>query len=306
MEVPLLSVIIATYKRSDKINACLQSILANSFSSFKIIVVDQSKDEKTKNQIKPLNTKKIDYFKLHKIGKSRALNLGIKKAQGDILVFTDDDCLVNKDWLNKIYQSFNENEGITGVLGQTLPYRKELHKNEICPAIFLNNKKKIISKPSLHSKNIGFGNNMAFKKEVFIKIGGFKEWLGVGSIGLAGLDAEITLRTLIKHYKIMYNPKIKIYHNRWLTKNEFYKQCLSYTCGEVACYSYFSFQGKRFAKKIVINNFKKSYWKFKDVLKRFFSLKKGSLGFFLCTLEEFYFRFRGLILGFYFSKKDPL
>jgi len=102
---------------------------------------------------------------------------------------------------------------------------------------------------------------MAFKKEVFNKIGDFREWLGPGSIGSNAEDAEFALRCLIKGYKLFYDPNIVVYHNCWLTKKLFRKRRLSYICGEVACYSYLGFCGLQLGRRVAKNNLKESFHK---------------------------------------------
>ena len=295
-----ISVIVSTRNRPDKINDCLKSILANSFSDFEVVVVDQSDDYRTKEVIQEILSPLIRYFRMKEKGLSKGRNLGIKRAGGKIIAFIDDDCLVNKDWLKSIYKSFPKNKDIAGVFGKVLPYKPHLHKGQICPCVFLKYKEKIITKPTLHWKNIGFGNNMAFKRGIFEKVGNFKEWLGVGSVGLSAEDAEFVLRLLLNHYKILYKPEIKVYHNRWLTKREHRRQRLSYSCGEVACYGYFAFQGNKLGEKIIKNNFLNSWGKLKFSFKSLLFFKKDSLRLLCCTLQEFYFRLRGLVVAFWF------
>jgi len=297
----MISVIISTRNRPWLIVKSLGSILANSWSDFQIVVVDQSDNPTTRKLIKKIVHKRIFYFQMNQRGKPKGLNFGLEKARGDIFAFTDDDCLVKKDWLKNIYQSFQKNKDVVGVFGRVLPYRPEKHKGKVCPCTFLNQKEKIIKKPCLHWKQIGFGNNMAFKREIFKKAGYFKKWLGLGPTGPAGEDAEFALRLLLKGYRLLYNPKIVVYHNRWLTRQEYQKQCLSYSCGEVACYGYFAFQGKKFAQKVVLNNFKDSYWDLRSALKSFLLAKKGSWKIFYQSLEKLFSRFHGLLIGLYFS-----
>ena len=300
-----VSVVINTYNRPQKIKACLKSILQSSFQHFEVIVIEQS-NVRARRVVRRLNDSRIKYFQLKRRGVGRAKNFGLLKAKGAVVAFTDDDCIVDKNWLGNIHTSFQENKGIIGLFGKVLPYRPEEHQGRICPATFLNTRKRLLDKPLPHWKYIGFGNNMAYRKKVFGALGGFKEWLGPGSIGSNAEDAEFALRALRNGYKILYNPKVVIFHDRWLTPEEFRKQRLSYSCGEVACYSYFAFQEKGFAKKIVANNFKESYWRCRKALKSLLFLKGKSLVLLYRALEELYYRFRGLMVGFYFSKKDPL
>ncbi len=304
----MISVCINTKNRPQHLSACLKSLRQNKFKDFEIIVVDQSNKTEVINANKKLTSlsSKISYFQSVEKGVGRAKNYALSRVRGKIIAFTDDDCLVDKNWIRNIVFSFARHKNIMGIFGEVLPFKPELHRGQICPCTFTYNKERIISQPELHWQNIGFGNNMAFRKEIFDKIGYFRNWLGPGSIGSNAEEAEFALRGLIKGYKLLYNQKVVVYHNRWLTKEEYQRQCLSYSCGETACYGYFAFQGKVFAKKVLVSNLKDSYWKLRKSLKMFLSFKNSSWRFFLNTLEEFTFRFRGLLVAIYFSKKEPI
>lgn len=300
-----LSIIISTYQRTKKLEQCLKSILQQRIKPLEVLVIDQNSNSQVKAIIKKINSPLIKYFNLQKIGLARARNDGVNLAKGEILVFTDDDCIVGNHWLKNIIASFNHNSEIIGLFGQVLPYQPKRNKDKICPCIFMSTKNRLIKKPCLHWQNIGFGNNMAFRRKIFAQVNGFKEWLGVGSIGKSAEDAEFALRCLLKGHQLLYNPKMVVYHNRWLSKGQYRQQCLSYSWGEVAAYGYFAFQGKKFAKKVVINNFKDSYYKVKKIVKKIL-LKGRGFKTLWYALEELYFRLRGLLVGFYFSKKDSL
>lgn len=298
----MISVIICTRNRPKKLNECLNSILANSFSSFEIIVVDQSDVFTTKSIIE---TNSINYYKMNRKCKSEGLNIALKKASKDIIAFTDDDCIVDRNWLSNIEQSFLEYEGVAGIFGRILPYEPNKNRGKICPCNFQNKERRVIDKPTKHWKDIGFGNNMAFRRSVYHKIGGFKKWLGPGSVGRAAEDAEFALRNLLNGNKLLYEPNVIVYHNRWLTKEENKIQNLSYSCGEIACYGYYAFQGRSFAKRVVVDNFINSYRKIKVRIKNILLLNKDSLLLLYISLKELLFRLRGLLVAMYYSKKDP-
>jgi len=254
---------------------------------------------KTQLLIKDLKNKKINYQQIKITNKSRALNIGIQKAQGDILAFTDDDCIVNNDWLSKIENAFNTNPNIAMLFGKSLPYKKTNHKNLVCPSVFTDDSDHIISQPVFHATSIGLGNNMAIKKSSSKKNLFFSTWLGPGSIAHAAEDAEIALRFLINKKKIKYDAKVLVFHNRWLNPTENFNQFLKYLCGETACYGYYFFQGYSFAKPIIKNNFKDSFQKFKFVLKKILSFKNNQLNSVSArsTLLELFFRIKGLTIG---------
>lgn len=259
---PEISVIICTKDRPHSIKNCLDSLLNSTFKPFEIILVDQSTKNDTRKmalQIKNLN---IRYIKARARGLGYARNVGIAAATAPILAFTDDDCIVQKDWLACIFTSFSENSEIDGVFGKTKPYQSHLHVGNICPCTFtsVNDKEHVIQKPGKHWEHIGFGNNMAFKKSLFTKVGGFNVYMGAGSIGKSAEDAEFSLRVLVAGKKLFYSPHMQIAHDRWMTEVEMKRQNTAYVCGEVICYGYFALFGERFAQKVVLEVMKDVFY----------------------------------------------
>lgn len=261
-----VSIVIVTKNRQKKLVNCLDALLKNNFKNAQLIIVDQS-DEKNKQVLlkQKLNQfQDVLYINSKKTGKSKGLNLAIQNSTSPLLAFTDDDCIPNKDWIENIIKTFNQNEKITGIYGRTLPYQPKKNKGLICPSIFDKANAKYIKKPCKHWEEIGFGNNMAWRKNFFEKFGLFKEWLGPGSIGSNAEDAEISLRALINKQIIFYNPKILISHDKWQTKKEHEKQELSYICGENACYGYLALSGYKIGKEVIKENFIDSLFIFRE------------------------------------------
>lgn len=297
----MISVCINTKNRPKDLSVCLKYLLKSSYKDFEVLVADQSREDDINKNLKNI----IKIFKLPPFGVSKAKNFLIKKAKGEIVAFTDDDCIITKDWLANIKNELDKHKEVIGLFGKVFPYQKNRHKLEICPCTF-NNKQKIIIKPTPHWKNIGFGNNMAFKKEIFNKIGNFRGWLGPGSIGDNAEDAEFALRCLVKGYKLLSTPKVIVYHNKWLSGVQYKKQILSYVCGEMSCYGYFGFQGFKLGKEVVLDNLKNSYWKFRTAIKQILFFKKNSFKLTINTFEELICRIRGLLVGCYYSYKEPI
>lgn len=270
----MISVLIATKNRNNDLANCIHSILQNKTANFEIIILDQSTNKLSKLVCGNFNNQKIRYFHVKNGGKSSALNFGIEKAKGEILAFTDDDCIVSNNWLKTINKIFFENKQSAIIFGKSLPYKKKANKNLICPSVFSKNSKSVINKPVYHASNIGFGNNMAIRnqnnKNLF-----FSNWLGPGSSAYAAEDAEIALRFLINKQIIVYDPKLLVFHNRWLTSKENYQQFLKYVCGEMACYGYYYFLGHSFAKPIFKKNLKDSVNKFKYLIKKHCLFRKN-------------------------------
>lgn len=278
-----ISVCVATKNRPEKIKECLKSITNTQPKPDEIVVVDQSGYKEFDKILEKINHVPVLYFHQQATGKSKGLNLAINKAQNEIIAFTDDDCLVEKDWLKTIKTAFAEHPEVVGVFGQIKPFNPSVNQGLFCPCTFNQSEQKTIITPSRHWEDIGFGNNMAYRRSIFDTLGGFKEWLGPGSIGSNAEDAEFSLRVLTNKRKLFYSPKMIVYHNRWLSKNERQHQELSYSCGEMACYGYFALKGHDFAKSVV-----------KD------GLRNNHRQDCIFSLKVFAYQLRGCVVGLFF------
>ncbi|MCK4326135.1 glycosyltransferase family 2 protein, partial [bacterium] len=114
------SVIIATRNRKAELMCCLDSLLSQSVKTFELIVVDSSDDpsentlrEKIKNSDKRIQ---FTYICSTKVGLTFQRNLGIKKSHGDILIFLDDDTVLEKDYLQKHMETY-ENDSLGEIMG---------------------------------------------------------------------------------------------------------------------------------------------------------------------------------------------
>src|SRR3989304_9938688 len=120
-KMKFVSVIIPTYNRIDLLYSCLQSFENINYSKkyFEVIVIDDGSIDGTEDFMK--NNKNKFNFNLISMrqenkGPAAARNLGIAKSQGEFIAFTDDDCVVEKNWLDECIRSFNEDD-IGGVGG---------------------------------------------------------------------------------------------------------------------------------------------------------------------------------------------
>ncbi|MBP7700823.1 glycosyltransferase family 2 protein [Candidatus Woesebacteria bacterium] len=259
-----VSVIIATRDRPKDLYRCIYSLLKSEVLPFEIIVIDQSKSDKTKKIVQKKNSPIVKYYKVNYVGKSRSLNDAISRAKGNILAFTDDDCVIDIRWIKQISEFFQKNEKESIVFGNTKPFILTKKKDMICPATFSKENDYIsyTKNPCKHWEEIGFGNNMSFRKNIFNQVIKFETLLGPGSIGRSAEDAEIANKCLLLGHKIAYNPFMVIYHNRWISTKENRNLYLSYSLGGTACYSSLLFNGNKFSKDLIKNEFKNIYYNF--------------------------------------------
>ena len=99
----LISIIIPTYNRADLLLKTIESILCQSYKNFEIIIVSDGSTDNTKEKVLKINDNRLIFCELKKnFGyPAKARNEGIKKSNGSLIAFCDDDDLWHVDKLRK-------------------------------------------------------------------------------------------------------------------------------------------------------------------------------------------------------------
>ena len=125
-----ISIIIPTFQRSNILRKVLKSITDQNYNSkrIEVLIVDSSSKDNTKILVKTFEKKnhQIEYkfLNIKKNNLSAKRNHGAKKANGKYLIFLDDDCIMNKNFINFFYNDFIKSNNKTLLSGQVL-YPKE-------------------------------------------------------------------------------------------------------------------------------------------------------------------------------------
>lgn len=89
---PLVSIITPTYNRADFIEQAVNSVLAQTYANFELLIVDDGSTDNTRNLLEPaLADSRVRYFSQENQGQSIARNLALSKAKGDFVCFLDSD-----------------------------------------------------------------------------------------------------------------------------------------------------------------------------------------------------------------------
>jgi glycosyltransferase involved in cell wall biosynthesis len=110
----LVSVVICTHNRGESLKRTLDSFLGQENLSnilYELILVDNNSNDHTRELIGAYVAKHVDvmrYFFEKNQGISFARNRGISESKGDVVVFTDDDVVIDKNWLCNILNVFQD------------------------------------------------------------------------------------------------------------------------------------------------------------------------------------------------------
>ena len=211
-----ISIVVITHNEEKNIADCLDSLMNLDYPEalFEIIVVDSSNDRTPEIASSysgvRLVTSKEKGFSLQR-------NLGIKEAKNEVIAFTDADCIVPKEWLDKINLSFKKD--IDAVSGNAYPPKDALYIGRCIAALGFPGGGSIGLDANFSGKNSLSAIstcNTAIRRAVLKKIKGFNTTLKYG-----GEDTELSKRLKMFGYKITYNPELYVYHKTRNSLKEF-------------------------------------------------------------------------------------
>lgn len=246
VDAPAITVVIATRDRPESLSRCIDSLLAQDYPVFDIIVVDNaSKTRSTEDLIRDEyhSTHRVSYLREDIPGLGRAHNTGLKRAAGSIVAFTDDDVVVDADWLKAIAAAFAADAAIACVTGLIMPaelqtraqFWTEKHGGfgkGFAPKIFdLHGSRPPGPLYPYTAGQFGSGANMSFRTKVLRDLGGFDAALGAGTIARGGDDLAAFLDVIMAGYKIAYEPGAIVWHSHRRDEDGMRRQAFSYGVG---------------------------------------------------------------------------
>ena len=217
-----ITVILCTYNRCESLSKALESVAMSSLPAavdWDVLVVDNNSRDLTRMVVEEYCQrfpKRFSYIFEVQQGKSFALNRGVREATGDVLAFIDDDITVEPNWLFELTKPLCDSQwaGTGGRVylpedfsppswmaidgGQSLLSILALFDQGSQPVP--------LSKPPI-------GNNMAFRREVFAKYGGFRTDLGpTPGSEIRYEDTEFGSRVMNGGGKVLYVPSAVVRH----------------------------------------------------------------------------------------------
>lgn len=204
MSQPTISLIVATVGRTVQLDRLFDSLEAQTFKSFEVIVVDQNDDDRLLPFLERARTLGIfiKHMKHHPANLSAARNAGIEAAVGEWVGFPDDDCWYDCLVLEKMADRFASNEAPAGAIARWMEQ----------------------GEPSIVAKNLTLSRSRKFRdievssitvflrRSLLNKIGGFDCRFGVGQWFGAGEETDLILRALRSGALIVYESRAQVHH----------------------------------------------------------------------------------------------
>jgi glycosyltransferase involved in cell wall biosynthesis len=211
-ERPTVSVIVCTRNRSPALAQLLDALTRLGIPrdlSWELVVVDNGSTDGTGILLDSfacrLPVRRI--FEGRK-GLSRARNAGLAAARGEILAFTDDDCIPSPDWLSNVVREFEHYPELAGLGG-----RVELHDPRDFPITIRTSRTREALTSPHQLPALMVGCNMAFRRGTVDAVGEFDATLGAGTPAGSAEDTDYLYRALLLGLRIEYVPDVLVAHN---------------------------------------------------------------------------------------------
>lgn len=237
-----LSVIVCTRDRPQALAGCLRSLLAQHCPAGEVLVVDNSSTGSAREACDRFAG--VRYVHEPRPGLSVARNRGLAEGRGEFLAFTDDDVEASRGWTAELLRAF-EVSGADAVTGLVLPatlddpaqqsfqfemgaFGASYLPCEFGDQFFSRNRSR-----GVQVWRVGAGANMAFRRQVFNRIGGFDERLGAGASGCSE-DSELWYRLLAVGGRCYYDPRAVVGHHHRGDWNALVGQIRAYLRGHAS------------------------------------------------------------------------
>jgi|SRR5688500_3918586 len=203
MQRTYVSIIIPTYNDWERLALCVAALAVQSYprDSFEVIIVNNKPDDNI-----PEGFTLPDHFRIvaeEKPGSYAARNKGLCIASGDIVGFTDSDCIPEPDWIKNAVLHFETNKNCSRIAGKIDFYFKEVKPNHVeqLESLFSFNQDKYVER-----QGMGVTANMFSRKSVFNTVGNFNEKLMSGGdlewgrrANAAGCSIHYVATVIVKH-----------------------------------------------------------------------------------------------------------
>jgi GT2 family glycosyltransferase len=214
LETGSASIIIPTFNGSSRIGNCLDSLVKQTAGrNVEILVVDDGSTDNTANVIRDYSSVRL--IVQANAGPASARNRGALEAQGEILLFTDDDCVPMPDWLEAMLGPFRDSE-VVGAKGIYRTHQRSLVARFV--QIEYEDKYRIMAgQPTIDFIDT---YSAAFRRDRFLEMTGYDTSFPVA----CAEDIELSYRMSARGWKMKFAPAATVYHTHPDTLSRYLKK----------------------------------------------------------------------------------
>ncbi|ARC55648.1 Putative mycofactocin biosynthesis glycosyltransferase MftF [Frondihabitans sp. 762G35] len=245
LHLPTVTVIICTRDRPEQLRGALTSVLALDYPAFDVVVVDNAgaTDETAELVRTEFADPRVRLVREPLAGLSRARNTGLLAAAGEIVAYTDDDVVVDRDWLRGLVSGFARGEDVSCVTGlvpsgelrtpvqRFFDDRVSWSRNLVSREFRLADPPLDLAMFPFSVGEFGTGANFALRRSSAISLGGFDTAFGVGTRTGGGEDLDVFTRVLFAGDALVVEPSALVWHRHRSDLGALRAQAVGYGVG---------------------------------------------------------------------------
>jgi GT2 family glycosyltransferase len=248
---PHLTVVVCTRERPGALARCLDSLLAQRYPAFTVLVVDNAPATTATAEVVRSAARRgpVEYLVEHRPGLSFARNAAVATAPNRILAWIDDDEVADAHWLAEVARALADHPEADVISGVIVPAELETPA-QLWFEQFGGHSKGRGFRPDVFGPAtvrrqsplyplppFGTGANMTFRPGVIERIGGFDTALGAGTPAMGSEDTLAFTQVLMDGGTIVYQPTAVTHHYHRRDLEGLEKQMVGYGVGLTAAYT---------------------------------------------------------------------
>ena len=218
---PTVSIVVCTYNGQGTLAGCLESLLRQSHRALEVLVVDDGSTQDLAALVSSFPC--VSYLRQEHAGLSVARNRGLAATHGEIIAYTDDDCIADEDWLARLLLGFDDPCWVACGGPNVPPSPRGLVEAVVAAAPGAPAHVMLDDWEAEHLP----GCNLAIRRESLMAIGGFRE-----QYRTAGDDVDVCWRLREAGGQLRFVPGAMVWHHRRRTVGAYLRQQRGYGMAE--------------------------------------------------------------------------
>jgi glycosyltransferase involved in cell wall biosynthesis len=195
-----VSIVIPAYNAANTISSCIEACYAQDYPGREVIVVDDGSTDDTEDIVR---RHPVRYLRQDNAGPASARNRGWRAATGEVICFTDSDCVPAHDWVSKLVEEYTSKE--IGGVGGTYDIVNDHSLLASCVH------EEIVQRHLRMPRQVNYlgSFNVSYRRTVLEQIGGFYESYRMAS----GEDNELAYQVIKRGYRLIFTKDARVAHH---------------------------------------------------------------------------------------------
>ena len=202
--LPIFDLVVSTVGRAAELRRLLDSLEAQTYRRFRLLVVDQNDDDRVERVLAGVASMEIVHLRSVR-GLSRARNVAFERLEADVVAFPDDDCVYPPDLLERVARRLAASPGLDGLTGRAADAAG-------VSSLSWERDPRLLAVDSTWNRAISFA--IFLRRETVLRVGRFDEELGLGAPGpwSSGEEIDFVIRAILAGAQIAYDPELVVVH----------------------------------------------------------------------------------------------